>query len=354
MHLALVLALGCAHTGRAPNGEDDVPGALTDHFVLIGGTLTGGDVVDVEVRAGAIVALGPVDPTVDRVDVTGMWIAPAFIDSHVHLAYLPAIQQMAAGGVAAGVDLAAPLAFMASDSGTFEIVHAGPMVTAVGGYPTQSWGSDGYGFEVDSPAEAIAAVDDLASRGAGLIKLPVTGPPVLDEASLQAAADRAHELGLKVASHALLDSEAVIARQAGVDVLAHTPTAPLEDSTVDLWASGAVITTLSAFGGRDDTLDNLRRLREAGATVLYGTDFGNTRTAGIDGAEIALMLQSGMDGEAILASATAVPAEYWGLDDLGAIDVGSAASLLILSSDPLVDPSVLASPEAVYIRGVRQ
>ena len=35
---------------------------------------------------------------------------------------------------------------------------------------------------------------------------------------------------------------------------------------------GVVISTLEAFGGRSSTVENLRQLRAAGATVLYGTD----------------------------------------------------------------------------------
>ena len=42
----------------------------------------------------------------------------------------------------------------------------------------------------------------------------------------------------------------------------------------------AVVSTLAAFGGSPAAVDNLRRLHAAGATVLYGTDLGNTRDAG--------------------------------------------------------------------------
>ena len=112
-----------------------------------------------------------------------------------------------------------------------------------------------------------------------------------------------------------------------------------------------MITTLAAFGGGSATVANLAALRARGTIVLYGTDFGNRRTAGIDAAELALMSAAGMDGAAILAAGTQVPAEYWGFSELGRIAPGKAADLLVLDADPLVDPLTLARPLAVVYRG---
>jgi imidazolonepropionase-like amidohydrolase len=157
-----------------------------------------------------------------------------------------------------------------------------------------------------------------------------------------------------VASHALDDGEAAAARSAGIDVLAHTPVAPLEADTVAAWSGGAVVSTLGAFGGSNTTLSNLAALKAAGATVLYGTDFGNTRTPGVDGRELALLTEAGLTPAEVLAALTSAPAAYWGLTDLGAIEVGKAASVLVLPRDPLVDPTVLAEAEQVWLDGVRR
>ena len=113
-----------------------------------------------------------------------------------------------------------------------------------------------------------------------------------------------------------------------------------------------MVSTLRAFGGSAAAVDNLRRLREAGAVVLYGTDFGNTRTAGIDRAELELLGHAGLDAEAIVAAGTTAPAEWWGLDGLGAIEVGAEASFLLYDRDPTADPRDLASPDVVVLRGV--
>lgn len=364
----MFLLLGCMHSvagidessppDATPTQEEDTTPVSSSVFILSGGTVVGLGPADVLVSNGVITAVGdPAEVSAHAdgapvVDVAGQWLAPAFIDSHVHLAYLPQGPAMAAGGVAGAVDLAAPIEFLAEDHHPLQVRSAGPMVTAVNGYPTLSWGRDGYGLECADATAAAAAVDTLAAAGAGVIKLPVTGDPVLDSSALSAAASRAHTLGLKVTSHALSDDQAATAASIGADALAHTPTEALSATTISAWASRAVISTLGAFGGTTTTLANLTALRAAGATVLYGTDFGNTQVAGIDPEEISLLQSAGLDGQAILDAGTRIPAAYWGFDTLGAIAPDYAASLLVLDRDPLVDPSVLAAPSRVFITGV--
>jgi imidazolonepropionase-like amidohydrolase len=320
------------------------------HFVLRNGRLPGGMAADVEVRDGKIVAVGRVDARVEAVDVSGRFLAPAFIDSHVHLAYLPMIPDMLAGGVAAAVDLAAPEAFLAEPHGEMRLIASGPMITSPGGYPLDSWGRDGYGLACADPASCAAAVDHLNALGAGLIKVPLTEPG-LDDAEFQAVVDRAHVAGLRVAIHALTEHGAHRGAVAGADLLAHVPVELLTEETLATWANRAVISTLAAFGGAA-AIENTKALHETGATVLYGTDYGNTRHAGVDPDEIAQLVMAGFDGAAILDVGTRAPARYWGLADLGAIEVGKTASLLVLADDPLVNPMTLASPVIVYIGGI--
>ncbi|MCB9778737.1 MAG: amidohydrolase family protein [Alphaproteobacteria bacterium] len=323
-----------------------------------GAALPHGLVADVAIDDGRIVALGTLDGTaVAVVDGHDRWLAPAFIDSHVHLAYWEVGPELAAGGVAAAVDLAAPVDIFDAPAGgalrgPLTLLVAGPMVTAEGGYPTRSWGRDGYGIECADADDVRAAVDDLADRGASVIKVPVTSSPVLGPDALAAAADAAHGHGLKVATHALSVSQAAAARTAGFDLLAHTPTDRLSASTIAAWSGGAVVSTLRAFGGADARA-NLIDLQAAGATVLYGTDLGNSRTAAIDGDELTALQAAGLDGAAILAAGTSAPAAFWGLSDLGAVAEGREGSVLLLDADPHADPSTLARPEAVWIKGDR-
>jgi imidazolonepropionase-like amidohydrolase len=344
------LALSCAR------GPRPVPAGTDDAFVLRGGHVVGRGVLDVEVRDGRIAALGEVDRALGVVDVGGRFLAPAFIDSHVHLRFLPVAEELARAGVAAAVDLAAPRSFLDELTDAAErptVLSAGPMLTAPGGYPTQSWGRDGYGLAVTAPDDARRRVAELADAGARLIKVPFGHGPLLDDDTVAAIVSEAHARGLLVAAHALSDEEAARAGGLGCDILAHTPVEPLREATVARFADRAVISTLRAFGGSETTVDNLRRLREAGARVLYGTDLGNTRDARIDPVELDLLAAAGLDGESILAAGSSTPASLWGLDALGAIDVDKEASLLVLTDDPRDDPSTLSRPEAVFLRGRR-
>lgn len=345
-----------ASSGGEPTSSSSAGGGA-EGLLFVDGHVVGLGVADIRVVAGKISALGELQAETGEtvVDLGGRWVAPAFIDSHVHLVYMPAGSAFVARGVAGAVDLAAPTAIFGADMGPLQVLATGPMVTAELGYPTQSWGSGGYGIECADAAAAVAAVDMLAGLGAAAIKLPVTSAPQLPDAALAAATARAHALGLPVVSHALSDDEARRAALAGVDILAHTPTEALSQATIAAWKGRAVISTLRAFGGAETTIANLKALKAAGVTVLYGTDFGNTMTPGIDGNELALLRQAGLTPKEILAAGTSAPAARWaGFNGvLGGVAVGLDASFLVLAADPLIDPAVLASAESVYLRGVR-
>lgn len=344
---------GSETDSTSETGTDSTAATL----LLRGGTVVDRGLVDVAIVGGVITAVGPnlPQPTgAEVVDVSGYYLAPAFIDSHVHLAYYPAAGQLARRGVAAAVDLAAPLSFLSADVSPLTLLQSGPMVTAIGGYPTQSWGADGYGIECADAAAVETAINDLANLGVALIKVPVTRSSGLDDSSLAAAANAAHGAGLKVVTHALTSDDVQQAGKAGFDVLAHTPTQPFDPELLDLWKDRAVVSTLIAFGGSAATLQNLKDLSDAGATILYGTDLGNTSDPGIQAAELEAMAEAGLTPEQILASGTSTPAAFWGLSELGAIAPGKAASILVLHADPMVDPLTLADPESVYLAGILQ
>ncbi|MCK6549842.1 hypothetical protein L6R52_28655, partial [Myxococcota bacterium] len=208
------VALGCSSSthGALDGGAADaaIDGAATDaatdvsaagHVVLRGVHIPGrADAVDVELAEGIIIAVGGVSPHAPVVDRSGQVLVPAFVDAHVHLAYRPAGGALVARGVAAVLDLAAPLDFLPSlaDGGRahlpLRVISSGPMITAVDGYPTESWGRDGYGLEVATPDEGVRAVDTLHAAGAQLVKIPLGDVPSLDDATLAAVIDRAHAL----------------------------------------------------------------------------------------------------------------------------------------------------------------
>ncbi|MEO6599662.1 MAG: amidohydrolase family protein [Polyangiaceae bacterium] len=325
----------------------------TARFILRGGSVFGVGKQNLLIDGGKIVAVGVADDAAERVvDVSGRFIAPGFIDSHVHLAYYPeGAPELASNGVVAVLDLAAPLESLKVDHAPLRVLNAGPMITAPRGYPLNSWGAGGYGLAVATPTAGADAVEALIKAGVSAVKVPLTSAPTLDDATVKAVVGAAHAHGLKVYTHALEDENAARAAADGVDVLAHTPTEALSEATLAAWQSRTVISTLSAFGGGTAAVQNLKALRQRGTRVLYGTDFGNTRLTTIQGPEIALLSAAGLDGSSIVRAGTSVPAQFLGLTDLGSLEVGKRASFLVLAADPALDPQTLSQPVAVYVDG---
>lgn len=334
---ALVLVSACGATQPAPAAAPDP----------IEGQLPDGRSVRLVIDGDRIAAIDAVP------EVAGSsWLWPTIVDSHVHLVYWPVADKLASTGIGVAVDLAAPeRTLVTGDSRGIHLIAAGPMLTRTRGYPLDSWGVDGYGAGCAEAACVTQTIDRLAASGARVIKIALDEnglPPAL----LEAAVTAAHGKQLRVAVHALSDASAALAARAGVDLLAHTPIEPLSDTTVAAWSKGAVVSTLAAFGGSPGAVDNLRRLRAAGATVLYGTDLGNTRDAGPSAEELSLLRDAGLDDAAITAAMTTVPLAYWKLP-LEALSPGSEATLLVLARDPRTDATALLDARGVYLRGQR-
>jgi len=293
------------------------------------------------------------------VDAAGLLLLPAFIDAHVHLSVAGKVPEVAAaelrGGVAAVLDLGEPERMLPLGAPPLRVRFAGPLLTAPRGYPTQSWGANGYGLELATPAQGRAAVQRLAKSGARFVKLAFDGRfPLLDAEVARAAAEEGRRLGLRVAAHALDVASVRRALAAGADVLAHTPVEALPADLVREIAARRmwVISTLHAFGGTSAAVDNLRRLRAAGVRVAYGTDLGNQGTAaGIDAEELALMRSAGLSLREVIHAATADAAELLGEADLGSLRKGAAASVIGVPAGALQDARLLARPALVLIDG---
>ncbi len=277
------------------------------------------------------------------------WLWMPVIDSHVHLTYWPVADKLALAGVEGVVDLAAPERAL-EEHPAIDVIAAGPMLTHANGYPLDAWGSDGYGIGCGDAACVTATIDRLASHGAKVIKLALDEDG-LAPALVPAAVAAAHAHSLKVAAHAMSDASVALAARAGVDILAHTPTEVLADATIAAWRGRVVISTLAAFGGSAIAIDNLQRLRAAGATVLYGTDLGNNRDAGPSAKEIELLRAAGLDDAAITAAMTTVPAAYWGFPF--GFAAGREASFVVLDRDPRLDARAFLEPRAVWSRGTK-
>jgi imidazolonepropionase-like amidohydrolase len=292
----------------------------------------------------------------DVFDASGQLLLPAFTDAHVHLAIAADLrtesEALLRGGVAAVLDLGAPERLVPSliGCGPLQVAFAGPLLTAPRGYPTQSWGANGYGLEIASENEARKAVARVAAVGARVVKLALDARfPVLDAATARAAADEAHRRGLLVAAHALEPDLVRLAVEVGVDVLAHAPSGTLPDDLVREIGTRRlrVIATLHAYRG--EGIENLRRLREAGAIVAYGTDLGNEGISpGIDAEELSLLSAAGLSAGAIL-DAVHEAALLAGIP--GTITRGARADLMLVPEEALAQPVLLAQPSRIWIAG---
>lgn len=318
--------------------------------------LDGGRIADPEPRPGALRIEGAsiagkaarAPRGAKRIDATGLLLAPAFVDAHVHLSLAGELRQVAREelrkGVAAVLDLGAPIPALPLDLLPLRTRFTGPLLTAPGGYPTRSWGKNGHGLELATEDDARAAVRRLAGMGARFAKLAFDARfPILAAPVARAAADEAHRHGMRVAAHALDADSVRRALEAGSDVLAHTPRERLPEDLLQRMAGKWVISTLRAF---EVPPERLRELHDAGARIAYGTDLGNDGTSpGIDAGELALLGRAGLDP---LRAATRDAAELLGLRDLGSLSVGSAASLIAVRS---LEPAALAAPVWVMIDG---
>src|SRR5439155_25148777 len=151
MRSALVLLTACM-AARAPA---PVPGPPSGHLAN-----------------GALVTLALDGDRIAAVHAGGdatAWLWPPIIDSHVHLAFYPVADRLAAHGIAAVVDLAAPEHTLGAES-PLHVVAAGPMLTHTDGYPLDAWGSDGYGIGCGDDACVAQTVDRRAAHGPGGIK----------------------------------------------------------------------------------------------------------------------------------------------------------------------------------------
>ena len=268
---------------------------------------------DVAVALGTVLGVGDGLSLAGSGEVTtieGGWLFPGFVDAHVHLS-MSEPEAVAAGGVTGVLDLGSPLRYAFAAHPPIRFAAAGPLITARRGYPTTSWGANGYGLEVNDPEQAADAVALLADGGAAMIKFAIEprGGPVLDGATLRSVVDAAHARGLKVAAHALAVDAVAQALEVGADVLAHTPVERLPgDLVAALGAAGVhVISTVRAFGDSPDARANVAALADAGCVVAYGTDLGNGAIRpGIDPDELAILDEALSGRDRALAAATSV------------------------------------------------
>ena len=114
----------------------------------------------------------------------------------------------------------------------------------------------------------------------------------------------------------------------------------------------------SLWTGRvDDMQAVMRTLHEAGVPLVLGSDAGSYEHCpfyfhGVSSIRELELLGETVGAEAALVAATRTPAEMLGRDDLGTVEVGKAADLVVVGEDPLESVTALRSVRYTVLGGV--
>ncbi|ADJ14729.1 metal-dependent hydrolase family protein [Halalkalicoccus jeotgali] len=236
------------------------------------------------------------------------------------------------------------------------------------------------GREVDGPTECRRAVREQVKQGAGFIKFMATGgvttpgtdPETLafTREELEALIDEAHRRGVHVATHAHGAEGIKAAAAAGVDTVEHGTF--MDEEAIDMLVTNDVtlVPTLSApyriarnaeqateessqktSNVYERHIESFKRAYEAGVNIAGGTDVGTPfNYHGTNSTEISFMVEHGMSEAEAIEAMTASAADVVGLD-VGVLEPGKYADLLVVEGNPLEDVSLLREPTAVLKGG---
>lgn len=366
---------------------------------------------DVLVRDGRIEAIGTIvrQPGAHVVDGTGRTLVPGLMNAHVHVtmsggadpagdlaalgepeAILAAARQRLRATLAAGVttvrDLGAPdgLALALADEVARGVLD-GPRIVAAG-RPICATGGHGHTFmsvEVSGPAQAAAAAHAQLRAGARVIKVMATGGMMtpgqmagqqqLGVDEMRAVVEVASAAGIPVAAHsegiegtlaAIEAGVASIEHGHGLDAMAVERMCGRGVALVPTLLSDEAILRHGRRAGMPDfvvaacerlaatLLPGVRAAIAAGVTIVAGNDGGSPLVdQGDMTSELELCVRQGMAPIDALQAATAGAARLFGLPDVGRLEVGCVADLLLVDGDPLADVRALRGPRLVVAGG---
>lgn len=226
------------------------------------------------------------------------------------------------------------------------------------------------GEEVTGPIEARKAARNLIKDGAQFIKLMTTGglgrigeePGVveLNMDEMEAAAYEGKKHGLEIAAHCHSKAGMINALKAGATTLEHCTY--LDDEVVDMMLEYDVFMVptfspyelISLYGKENGVSDFMcNKAKEIceykhktfdlaykkGVKIAFGRDAGAPFTKHEDYTiEMKAMERAGMTKKDIITSATETAAKALNVfHEVGSIDIGKYADMVVLSEDPLTD-----------------
>ena len=290
------------------------------------------------------------------------------------------------------------------------IFTAGRGFTVKDGFPTNKGNVPGIPYEPSTPSEAAAQMEELAAEHPDVVKIWVDDrfgdfkktPIEISRPIIEGA----HKHGIKVIAHVFYLSDAKQLAAAGLDAFGHS----VRDRAVDAeliqlmkehgtWIIPTLYREWATFmfekpdpllndpffarglDARQQTVlkspeyhkaltgdkyfpryptvlknakENLKRLADAGVRIGYGTDSGVlTRFEGFgEHMELELMVEAGMTPAQVITAATKSSAEFLGQEkDLGTLEQGKWADLIVLGADPLASIRNSRQIDSVYIAG---
>lgn len=227
------------------------------------------------------------------------------------------------------------------------------------------------------------AVREAIRSGADVIKITATGGVLSNtragleqqffDDEIAAIVETAALMGRKVTAHAHGKGGIEAALRNGVQSIEHGTY--LDDETIAIFrqTGGTLVPTVLAgvtvTGWTDQPwlpepsrekaaivgplmLDMLTRARQGGVNVAFGTDTGVSRH-GDNAEEFVLMVEAGYSPEQAIRTATVIASEHLEMaDQIGTIEAGKFADMVVLQSDPLNDISALKDIHLVIKNGV--
>jgi imidazolonepropionase-like amidohydrolase len=304
-------------------------------------------------------------------DVSGSTILPGFINTHVHNGFVKEnLKAWAAGGVTTVRDeslgnrpIEESLSLrenLKDDPSYARLISAGRIIAVPGGYGS---------LIVNSPEEARRAVLDELALGIDQIKVALedgydgeTGLAKLTPEELSVIVETAHEAGIKVSGHITESAYIPAMLDAGVDDIAHSAYDPIPNNILQRMVADDVILipTFTVFRNYGASLDgcvlNLKHFVEFGGMVALGNDYGGGPgdfELGIPMFEIETMSSAGMTSMQIILAGTSNAAIVVGLEDqIGTLESGKIADILVVGGNPLVDLNRLTDIRYVVHYGV--
>lgn len=363
-------------------------------------------VADVGIEDGTIVSIGEVEDAEEVIDADGSFVAPGLIDAHVHLlmdgrpdpgtvneesptmlAYRAVASMRAAleSGVTTVRDLGATGTLaLDADAAVAEGLISGPRVVACGENVVMTGGhGHWFGREADGTDEVTKATREQLKRGAEVVKCmatggvltegAVTGAPELSESEIAALVDAAGAKNVPTAAHAHGSQGIKNATRAGISSIEHgtfmdreaaelmaergtywVPTAKALHGIVDSGVEAGIPSWAVEKGeeAAEEFESSFEYALDAGVPIAMGTDAGTPfNFHGDIPEELELMVEYGLTPEHALKAATVNSADLLGLDDVGRVEEGFRADLVVLESNPLEDVTTWQEPARVIRAG---